>query len=182
MSGPFAPPALPGFIATFEPVRPYTPHRYSAPRGSATWRSPLTSECRFPRSAQEPALGSRRLCAGYHPGSKQATPRTPPRPRTVAWFWWRPLTFDTLPTVHSRSSSQHSPDRFCPAFSENAHHPGRCAGAASGGLGPDPAVRARGADPHLLCSRHVRSAVSLPSVLSRRTVLVNWAMKSAPLA
>ena len=29
---------------------------------------------RFPRSAQEPALGSRRLCAGHRPGSKQAGP------------------------------------------------------------------------------------------------------------
>ena len=147
---------------SYEPVRPCTTHRYSAPRGSATWRSPLASRHRFPRSAQEPALGSRRLCAGHHPGKKQDIPRAPPRPLIGAWFRWHPLAFDTSSTVHSRSSSQHTPDGFRPAFSVNAHHPSRCARAASGGLGPDPAVRARGANPHLLCSRHVWS-VATPS-------------------
>src|SRR6266581_6671759 len=59
---------------SYEPVRPCATHRYSAPRGSATWRSPLASRHRFPRSAQEPALGSRRLCADHHPGSKAGLP------------------------------------------------------------------------------------------------------------
>jgi hypothetical protein len=145
-----------------EPARPCTPHRYSAPHGSAAWRSPLASECRFPRSAREPVLGSRRLCAGHRPDSKQATLRTPPRLCLGAWFRWRLQAFDTVPTVHSRSSSQHSPDGFRPAFSENAHYPGHCAEAASGGLGPDPAVRARGAVPHLSCSKHIRQVIDLP--------------------
>ena len=39
----------------------------------------------------------------------------------------------------------------------NAHHQGHCAPAACGGLGPDPAIRARGASPHLLCSKAARS-------------------------
>jgi hypothetical protein len=56
-SGPFAPPALPGFIATTNPVRPCASHRYSAPRGSSTWSSPLASRRRFPRSTQEPLAG-----------------------------------------------------------------------------------------------------------------------------
>jgi len=148
---------------SYEPVRPCTTHRYSAPRGSATWRSPLSSWRRFPRSAQEPALGSRRLCAGHQLGSMQAVPQTCPRPLIRAWFRWRPFAFDTLPTVHSRSSSQHTPDGFRPAFSRNAHHPSHCARAASGGLSPDPAVRARGAHPHLLYSRHFGSVTDLPS-------------------
>src|SRR5262245_33093330 len=38
----------------------------------------------------------------------------------------------------------------------NAHHPSHCAGAACGGLNPDPAIRVRGAHPHLLCSRLLR--------------------------
>jgi hypothetical protein len=76
----------------------------------------MASRHRFPRSAQEPALGSRRLCAGHHPGRKQDVPRAPPRPLIGAWFRWHPLVFDTLPTVHFRSSSQHIPDGFIPPF------------------------------------------------------------------
>ena len=39
----------------------------------------------------------------------------------------------------------------------NAHHPGRWAKAACGGLDPDPAIRVRGAYPHLLCSKAASS-------------------------
>src|SRR5713101_7561162 len=53
----------------YQPVRPFAAHRYSAPNGSATWSSPLTSRRRFPRSAPEPELASRRLYAGHRPGS-----------------------------------------------------------------------------------------------------------------
>src|SRR3954452_5942683 len=50
----------------YEPVRPCASHRYSAPQGSAPWRSPLEVSLgglpwhrgdRFPRSAQEPLAG-----------------------------------------------------------------------------------------------------------------------------
>ncbi len=58
--------------------------------------------------------------------------------------------------VHSRSSYQRIPDGFSRLF-RNAHHPGHCAGAACGGLNPDPATRVRGADPHLLCSKAASS-------------------------
>ena len=46
--GPFAPPALPGFVANTNPSRPCAPLRYSAPCGSAAWRSPLASERQVP--------------------------------------------------------------------------------------------------------------------------------------
>src|SRR5207249_2045561 len=38
-----------------------------------------------------------------------------------------------------------------------AHHPGRWARAASGGLDPGPAPRVRGASPHLSCSKAASS-------------------------
>src|SRR5262245_52755230 len=48
-------------------------------------------------------------------------------------------------------------------FSEprNAHHLGHWAKAACGGLDPDPAIRARGTCPHLLCSKAASSWLSL---------------------
>ncbi len=50
----------------------------------------------------------------------------------------------------------------------NAHHPSHWTRAASGGLGPDPAVRSRGAVPHLSCSKaasggHTTGLLSAPS-------------------
>ena len=63
---------------------------------------------------------------------------------TLSTLQWR-FTHVCLPGSHLT--------RSCPAFSKNAHHPGHWARAASGGLGPDPAARSRGAVPHLLCSK-----------------------------
>jgi hypothetical protein len=55
-------------------------------------------------------------------------------------------------TVHSvRLSSAHLTGTS--RLFRNAHDPGHWANAASGGLDPDPAVRVRGASPHLLCSK-----------------------------
>src|SRR4051812_23083988 len=108
----------------------------------------------------EPALlslVSRRLHAGRRSASRQASAEPCRRPTTGAWFWRRPYAFDTSATVHSRSSDQRTPDGIAPAFCRNAHHPGHWTEAACGGLDPDPAIRARGADPHLLCSKAARS-------------------------
>jgi hypothetical protein len=158
VSGPFAPPALPGFIAPTSPSVPAprigTRLLVGLPLGGLPCHRGAGS--RVP--PQEPTLGSRRLCAGHQLGSMQAVPQTCPRPLIRVWFRWRPFAFDTLPTVHSRSSSQHTPDGFRPAFSRNTHHPSHCAS-----LSPDPAVRARGAHPHLLYSRHFGSVTDLPS-------------------
>src|SRR5260370_28757029 len=74
--GPLRSTRIARLLHYYRPVRPFAPHRYSAPNGSATWSSPLTSERRFPRSAQEPELASRRLYAGHRPGSYQVASRT----------------------------------------------------------------------------------------------------------
>ena len=101
------------------------------------------------------SLVSRRLHAGRRSASRQASSELRPRPTTGVWFRRRSNAFDTSSTVHSRSSYQRIPDGYSRLF-RNAHHPGHCAGAACGGLNPDPATRVRGADPHLLCSRLLR--------------------------
>src|SRR4051794_311945 len=103
------------------------------------------------------SLVSRRLHAGRRSASRQASAELCRRPTTGAWFWRRPYAFDTSATVHSRSSDQRTPDGIAPAFCRNAHHLGHWTDAACGGLDPDPAIRARGADPHLLCSKAARS-------------------------
>jgi len=116
----------------------------------------------FTPAPSENRTRSSRLIRLLHPGSR-ATDQSPVSTASIR--------FRHVPTVHSRSSSQHAPDGSRPAFSRNAHHPSRCAGAASGGLDPDPAVRARGAHPHLLCSRHfLFGRVTSLSAPSRRTI------------
>ena len=114
--GPLAPPALPGFIATMSPSAPSPRIGTLILVGPPLGFLPCHRGNRFPRSAQEPALGSRRLHAGHRPGSRQAPPELHPRPTTRAWFRWRPYAFDTSSAVHSRSSSQRSPDGFIPPF------------------------------------------------------------------
>src|SRR3990170_5032462 len=54
------------------------------------------------------------------------------------------FTHVRLPSTHLTGTSR---------LFRNAHDPGHWTDAASGGLDPDPAVRVRGADPHLLCSK-----------------------------
>src|SRR5262249_27617519 len=48
-----------------------------------------------------------------------------------------------------------------PRLFRNAHHLGHWTKAACGGLDPDPAIRARGTCPHLLCSKAASSWLSL---------------------
>src|SRR5512134_4079249 len=56
-SGPFAPPALPGFLATTNPSAPVPRIGTLLLAGPPPGRSPLASKHRFPRSAQEPVAG-----------------------------------------------------------------------------------------------------------------------------
>jgi len=71
--------------------------------------------------------------------------------------------FDDIPTLSTRQqrftrvrlTSRHLTDLL--RLFRNAHYPSRCAGAACGGLNPDPAIRVRGALPHLLCSKAAQS-------------------------
>src|SRR2546425_12877402 len=84
--GSLAPPALPGFFATTSPSVPSprigTRLLMGPPLGVLPWHR----GDRFPRSAQEPVLDSRRLCAGHHSGSQQASPELSPGPTTEARF------------------------------------------------------------------------------------------------
>src|SRR6266508_3803539 len=74
--------------------------------------------------------------------------------------------------IHSRSPSQLSPDGVDPAFSLNAHHPSRCAGAASVGLDPDPCSPSpRGLPSSLVQLSKSSGHVGLPSTPSWRTVV-----------
>jgi len=133
------------------------------------------------------SLVSRRLHAGRRSASRQASSELYPRPTTGAWFRRRPNAFDTSSTVHSRSSYQRTPDGLSRLF-RNAHHPGHCAEAAYGGLDPDPAIRVRGADPHLLCSKAASSWLRYlhPSLLfapSWRTIIsvpTPWEIRVSP--
>jgi len=115
-SGPFAPPALPGVLATTSPSVPSPRIGTRLLTGPPLGVLPSHRGERFPRSAQEPALGSRRLHAGHHSGSRQASPELHPGPTTGARFRWRPYAFDTSSAVHSRSPSQRTPDGFIPPF------------------------------------------------------------------
>lgn len=113
--------------------------------------------------------------AAFMPVTTRAVSRRPPS--FVTGQRLEPA-FDDVPTLSTR------PQRFTHVRLPSshltgssrlfrlAHHPGRWARAASGGLDPGPATRVRGALPHLLCSR--RRSVGhhgLPSAPSWRTVV-----------
>src|SRR5487761_493220 len=109
----------------------------------------------FPRSTLAPEPGSRRLCAGCHLGSKQVPPRLVPSTKASS-------VSTSLIGLSTRSSTVYLirlPGSYLtPSHGRlfrNAHHPGRCAGAARGGLEPLPAKRPRGTYPH-----HQRSITS----------------------
>src|SRR6516165_12605523 len=62
----------------------------------------------------------------------------------------------TLSTDHRRFTCVRLASAHLTAISRlfrNAHHLGHWTKAAYGGLDPDPAIRARGTLPHLLCSK-----------------------------
>src|SRR5487761_1558679 len=100
----------------------------------------------LPTLAPEP--GSRRLCAGCHLGSKQVSPRLVPSTKASS-------VSTSLIGLSTRSSTVYLirlPGSYLtPSHGRlfrNAHHPGRCAGAARGGLEPPPGRRPRGTYPH----------------------------------
>jgi len=107
---------------------------------------------RFPRSAQEPRSGSRRLHAGRHLGSQQAPPRLVPEPRSCPGFDATGICYDTSSAVRSRSPSDPHLTRSRRAFSRSAHHERHLTDAACGGLEPPPAGRPRRTYLHLLHS------------------------------
>jgi hypothetical protein len=99
--------------------------------------------------------------------------------------------FDDIPTLSTRQqrftrvrlTSRHLTNLL--RLFRNAHHPSRCAGAACGGLNPDPAIRVRGAHPHLLCSKAAQSWSYIVTSSSRRRGAQSSAyltMTTSPLA
>ena len=111
------------------------------------------------------ALDSRRLHAGHHSSSKQVPLELIPSQRLELGFGG----VSTLSTRHQRFTHVRLPSTHLTGLSRLfrlAHHPSRCAGAASGSLNPSPVARVRGADPHLLCSSAASSWPLLNGLLS----------------
>ncbi len=82
----------------------------------------------------------------------------------------------TLSTLHQRFTrvrltSSHLTGN--PRLFHNARHPGHWARAACGGLDPGPATRARGAFPHLLCSKVLKVSTATSSEPPLRTVVAH---------
>ena len=139
------------------PVRPCAPHRYSAPHGSSAWRSPLASRRQVPTFRTR---ASRWSHAVFMPVAARPVDRLPPS--FVPGQQLEPGFGDvpTLSTRHQRFTRVRLTSAHLTSFPRlfrNAHYPSRCAGAACGGLDPDPAIRVRGASPHLLCSKAASS-------------------------
>src|SRR4051812_27430801 len=136
----------------YEPVRPCASHRYSAPQGSAPWRSPLASRRQVPTFRTR---ASRWSHAVFMPVAARPVGRLPPS--FVPGQQLEPGFGDvpTLSTRHQRFTRVRLTSAYLtssPRLFRNAHYPSHCASAACGGLDPDPAIRVRGASPHLLCS------------------------------
>jgi hypothetical protein len=119
-SGPFAPPALPGFIAPTDPSVPGprigTRLLMGPPLGGLPWHQGTGSH--VPHKSHVPV--SRRLHAGRRSDSRQASSELHPRPTTGAWFRRHPYAFDASSTVHSRSSYQYAPDGLVPPFPQRS--------------------------------------------------------------
>ena len=82
----------------------------------------------------------------------------------------------TLSTLHQRFTCVRLTGAHLTGDSRlfrNAHHPGRGAAAACGGLDPGPATRVRGAFPHLLCSKVLRVDTATSSEPPLRTVVAH---------
>src|SRR6202030_3987683 len=79
--------------------------------------SPLASQHRFPRSAQEPVIGIAppryRLPPGQSAGFRRAWSQRKVAPLVSTTSR---MAFDTSSAVHSRSPSRYTPDGFSPAF------------------------------------------------------------------
>src|SRR5262249_30757775 len=150
-----------GLPRSYGPVRPCASHRYSAPHGSATWSSPLASRRQVPTFRTR---ASRWPHAVFMPVTTRTVGRHLP-----SFFPGQQLEpgFGDVPTLSTRHqrftcvrlASAHLTGS--PRLFRNAHHLGHWAKAACGGLDPDPAIRARGTCPHLLCSKAASSWLSL---------------------
>src|SRR5208337_1336133 len=123
VSGPFAPPALPGFIATANPSVPAprigTRLLAVPPLGGLPWHR----GARFPRSAQEPLAGLTPSSCRSPLGQSAGPLRAPSQANNRSLVLATSLRFRRSSTVQSHSSYQRTPDGFSRLF-RNAHHPG----------------------------------------------------------
>ena len=138
----------------YEPVRPFALALVrSAPHGSTTWRSPLASRLKVPTFRTRACARAHAVLACRSPlGSVIRCP-----PSLVLGQQLEP-GFDDIPTLSTRRQRftlvrlpRFLPDGLSRLF-DNAHDQGHGTPAACRGLRPNPAIRSRGADPHLLRS------------------------------
>ena len=152
-SGPFAPPALPGFLATTSPSAPSlrigTQLLMGEPLGALPWHRcegshvPYTSP-RWTHAASMPVTA--RAVSRRSPELRPSLHRNPGFDDTLAFSTRRQrFTCVRLPSTHLTD--------FFSAFSDLVHHPGHWTRAAVGSLDPEPTLRVRGASPHLAYSR-----------------------------
>ncbi len=92
----------------------------------------------------------------------------------------RSYAFDGSSVVCFRSSSQRSPDKVLPCLFRLAHHLGHWTEAASGGLNPNPAIRVRGACPHLSCSKAASERSMQKHKTLLRAVVAHSSRRTAP--
>ena len=136
----------------YEPVRPLGTLWYSVLVGQPLGALPSHRD----EGSHVPQKSLRKAHAAFVPDPALAVDRLPqsfiPGQRTEPGF----EDIASLSTGHQRFTLVRLPCAHLtglPAFSGLAHHPAPWGRAAAGGLGPDPAIRTRGADPHLLCSK-----------------------------
>lgn len=99
-------------------LRPCASHRYSSPsEGYSFGFLPCHRGDRFPRSPQEPEMGSRCLHAGHHPARKQVPSGFVPSQQRHSVLMPLVCLFDASSAVHSRSSSHPALDASRGVFS-----------------------------------------------------------------
>ncbi|MDH3770408.1 MAG: hypothetical protein OET79_05420 [Nitrospirota bacterium] len=102
----------------YELLRPCTSHWYSSPsEGDSVGFLPYHRGDRFPRSLQEPEIGSRDLHAGHHSARKQVSSELVPSQQRYSVLVPVELLFDASSAVHLRSSSHLPLDASSDAFS-----------------------------------------------------------------
>src|SRR5262249_10210723 len=116
---------------------------------------------RFPRSAQEPLTGLTPSSCRSPLEQSAGTLRASSQANN-----WNLVSVTSLRFRHVINGpltfvSPATPRRVPPRLFRNAYHLGPWTKAACGGLDPDPAIRARGTCPHLLCSEAASSRLSL---------------------
>ena len=137
----------------YEPVRPFASHRVL----DSSWVHHLEVSLRIEATGSHvPHKSLSWAHAVFVPVTTRAVSRH--LPSLIPGQTLEPGFGDvpTLSTCHRRFTRVRLPSTHLTGTSRlfrHAHDPGHGTDAAAGGLDSDPAVRVRGADPHLLCSK-----------------------------